>query len=109
MSKIKNMTKKERMAWYLQRDFEFMIILSAIFLVVGDVDSVKTLIKTIVFIVLLVIAIICSKKQSIAAPIIGITVGLLMIITGVIGSAVVSILLGIFLTAHSIVFLSTSK
>ena len=106
MSKAKNMSKKERMAWYLQRDFELMFVITLIGIIVDVVQNVAITYVglRIVRLILLAFAVSYSKKQAKAAAIIGLVAGILMILSG----STLSLILGIFLCIHAVSFISLS-
>ena len=93
------MKNKEKMRMYLQRDFELIFVLNCILLItelflffsVGYLANLTLLGLGIYF----------AKKGEKAAGIFGIIVGILMIL----GGALITGILGIFMTIHSIIYL----
>lgn len=97
------MKDKEKMRKYLQRDFELIFILNCILLIPELLIyfNVGFLLYVIVDLVLLGFGIYFAKKGEKTAGIFGIIVGILMIL----GGALITGLLGIFMTIHSIIYL----
>ena len=60
-----------------------------------------SLITSILSVLLFVAGIICAKKGNVAGGVIGIVAGVFMIL----GGALLNVILGIFITIHSIVYL----
>ena len=106
MSKSKNMSKKEKMAWYLQRDFELMFVITIIGIIVDVVQNVAITYVglRIVRLILLALAVSLSKKQAFSAAVIGLVAGILMILSG----STLSLILGIFLCIHAVSFITLS-
>lgn len=97
----------EKMEKYLISDFTVMLIINIYFVINYFLEIVwlgtgkLSLIDAILSVLLLIAGIICAKKKKIACGIIGIVVGVCMIISG----ALLNIILGIFITIHSIIYL----
>ncbi len=97
----------EKMKKYLQRDFELMIVLYIIFLILGllvakfNVNILYLGIRLAV-IVLLGFGISFAKKGEKTAGVFGIIVSILMILS----NSIITLLLGIFMLIHSIIYLS---
>ena len=99
----KEMDKKEKMAWYLQRDFELMFVLTVIGIILALIykASLYYLCLRFVRLALLAYAIYSAKNKISFAPILGIVLGALMILS--------SDIVSLFIMIHSIVFLATRK
>lgn len=98
------MKKKEKYAKYLQRDFELILVLHIIGIIleyISDITLIDLVIR-IVDIIFLAFGISYAKKGEKTASIFGIIVSILMILS----DSIVSILLGVFMLIHSIVYLT---
>ena len=98
------MKDKEKMRKYLQRDFELMLVLDLVILIAGIVLSsydTKQLIVGLVDVALLGLGVYLAKKGGVAAGVIGLIVGILMILSG----ALITAILGIFMAIHSVIYL----
>ena len=97
------MKNKEKMRMYLQRDFELIFVLNCILLITELFlfFSVGYLLYVLANLTLLGLGIYFAKKGEKAAGIFGIIVGILMIL----GGALITGILGIFMTIHSIIYL----
>ena len=101
------MNNFEKMKKYLISDFIFMLVINAYFVIdsILEVSLLGTgssnLITSLLSVLLLIAGIIFSKKGENTGGIIGIVVGVLMIL----GGALINVLLGIFMTIHSITYL----
>lgn len=97
----------EKTKKYLVGDFIFMLVINAYFVIDSMLEvsllgtGGSSLITSILSVLLLIAGIVFSKKGTIAGGIIGIVVGVLMIL----GGALINVLLGIFMTIHSITYL----
>lgn len=97
----------EKMRKYLQRDFELMMVLYIIFsipsLLLGRINEFIALYIgiRIVVIILFGFGINFAKKGKMSAGIFGIIVSILMILS----KGIITLLLGIFMLIHSIIYL----
>lgn len=97
----------EKMWKYLVSDFIFMLVINAYLAIDAFVEicllgsGALSFIVSILSVLLLIAGILCAKKGKVAGGVIGIVVGVLMILS----LGIINIVLGIFMTIHSIVYL----